>query len=208
MGAALTPVMKIFRHSGTWLRAERRCAWAQAAWLFAALACSASLLFAETKPSQYQIEATYLYNFSRFVSWPAQAAAAKTGSFGICVLGDDPFGKSLDSILSGENVGGKTLVARRISKPQDASDCHILFVSLSEEPRLTNIIQTLDSESVLTVSDIPEFSERGGMIQFVMAGDRVRFEVNLKKASDAGLTLSADLLKVAVSVHRDAQPGA
>jgi hypothetical protein len=174
----------------------------------ATLACCPSLLYSQqSKPSQYQIEATYLYNFSRFVAWPQQASTAKGGAFGICVLGTDPFGPSLDTILSGENVGGRMLIARRISKAQDASGCQILFVAASEETRLGDILQALDDSSVLTVSDIPEFSKHGGMIQFVMAGDKVRFEVNLKKASDAGLTLSADLLKVAVAVRRDPQPG-
>ena len=200
--------MEIFREFGAGFRGSAgRQAHTPAARLLAVLMCSASLLFAQTKPSQYQIEATYLYNFSHFVSWPAQGAAAQSGAFGICVLGEDPFGTALDAILSGENVDGRVLVARRIAKAQQASDCHILFVSSSEEPRLNNILEMLDDSSILTVSDIPEFSRRGGMIQFVMAGDKVRFEVNLKKASDAGLTLSSDLLKVAVSVRRDAQPG-
>jgi hypothetical protein len=176
--------------------------------LLAAFACSSSPLHSQQpKPSQYQIEATYLFNFSRFVAWPSQVPAQKGGPFGICVLGADPFGPALDAMLSGESVGGKTLVARRIAKAQEAADCRILFVATSEEARLKDILTTLDDASVLTVSDIPEFSKRGGMIEFVMNGDRVRFAVNLKRASDAGLTLSADLLKVAVAVHRDSQPG-
>ncbi len=68
-------------------------------------------------------------------------------------------------------------------------------------------MRSLDKAGVLTVSDIPQFSQRGGMIQFVVVGNKVRFEVNLTSAQDAGLTLSSDLLKVAVAVRKSPQPG-
>ena len=90
----------------------------------------------QTKASESAVKATYLYNFSRFVQWPADAAPAKGDSFSICVLGEDPFGPVLDTILSGETVSGKTVVAKRVAKPQDALDCRVLYISASEESRL------------------------------------------------------------------------
>jgi YfiR/HmsC-like len=154
-----------------------------------------------SKPDEYQIKAVYLYNFSRFVVWPRQIVMSRNDSFAICVLGRDPFGPALDKTLVGENVEGKNLVARRLAKPEEAGACQILFVSVSEEDRLKEILAVLDKTSVLTVSDIPRFSQRGGMIQFVLEGDKVRFEVNLTNATQNGLTLSSDLLKVAVAVR-------
>ncbi len=138
---------------------------------------------------------------------PQDAAAAKGESFSICVFGQDPFGPVLDTTLSGESINGKAVVAKRVSKPQDALDCRILYISESEESRLKEIIAGLDKAGVLTVSDIPQFSQRGGMIQFVVVGNKIRFEVNLTSAQDAGLTLSSDLLKVAVAVRKSPQPG-
>ena len=172
------------------------------AW-FAAFAFLCAAVYGNSAPSAYQIEAVYLLNFTKFVSWPAQPPQSKDQRFGICVLGTDPFGPALDSTLSGENLHGATLVARRISTPQDIAGCQILFVSSSEESRLKQIFVALDRANVLTVSDIPHFSQRGGMIQFVLAGGKVRFEVNVKNAADAGLTFSSDLLEVAVAVRRD-----
>jgi len=169
----------------------------------AAFLCFSWMLYGQqSTANEYQIKATYLYDFSRFVEWPAQPATGNQ-PFGICVLGTDPFGQALDAVLSGERVGARDLVARRISNPQEAGGCQILFVSASEQKRLKDILTALNNSSVLTVSDIPAFSEHGGMIGFVVDSGKVRFEVNLKRASDAGLTLSADLLKVAVSVRRD-----
>jgi len=168
---------------------------------------SRNLSAQQTKASESAVKATYLYNFSRFVQWPADAAPAKGDSFSICVLGEDPFGPVLDTILSGETVSGKTVVAKRVAKPQDALDCRVLYISASEESRLKDVLAGVDKAGVLTVSDIPQFSQRGGMIQFVLIGNKLRFEVNLTNAQAAGLVLSSDLLKVAVAVRKSPQPG-
>jgi len=132
---------------------------------------------------------------------------AKSDSFPICVLGQDPFGPALDTIVAGETIGGKAVLAKRVLKPQDAVSCRVLYISSSEETRLREVLAGLDKAAVLTVSDIPQFSQRGGMIQFVQESNKIRFEVNLASAEDAGLTLSSELLKVAVLVRKNSQPG-
>jgi hypothetical protein len=119
------------------------------------------------------------------------------------VIGQDPFGRTLDSTLAGELIDQKKVVAKRISRPQEAATCQVLFISLSEDARLKDILPLLDKLSVLTVSDIPRFSERGGMIQFVLEKDKIRFEVNLTNAERAGLSLSSELLKVAMAVKKN-----
>jgi hypothetical protein len=166
-----------------------------------------SLYAQHSKPKEYEVKAAYLFNFGRFVEWPTKIAATKGDTFAICVLGQDPFGAALDATIAGETIAGKNVVARRILKPQDALNCRVLFVSSSEESRLKDILPVLHDASILTVSDIPQFTRRGGMIQFTLEGSRVRFEVNLTPAQEAGLTLSSELLKVAVAVIRNSQPG-
>ena len=155
------------------------------------------------RPTDYQVKATYLYNFGRFVEWPGKAAAAQGGSFTVCVLGQDPFGPSLDATLAGETIGGKTIVAKRVSSAEESGNCQILFLSLTDDSRLSKTIAELDTKAVLTVSDMPQFVKRGGMIQFVLEGKKVRFEVNLTATQHAGLTLSSELLKVATAVRKD-----
>ena len=170
------------------------------------LAVCCAILHAQGRPNEYQVKAVYLYNFTRFVEWPAADAGAE-GPFAICVLGDDPFGTALDSTVAGETVRGRNVVARRVGKAEDARICRILYVSSSEDGKWKEILTALGKSSVLTVSDMPKFSERGGMIEFVAKGDKVRFEVNLTNTTEAGLTLSSDLLKVAVGVKGNAHPG-
>jgi hypothetical protein len=166
--------------------------------------CGGAVLPAQqpSKPSEYQVKAAYLYNFGKFVDWSATNATDKDDSFSICVLGQDPFGAALDATLAGQTVGGHKAIAKRISGPDDAVACRILFISSSEDNRLKDILPVLNRLGILTVSDIPQFSQRGGMIQFVTAENRIRFEVNLKAVEDAGLTLSSELLKVAVTVRK------
>ena len=95
------------------------------------------------------------------------------------------------------------MVARRISGTQEGADCQILFISSSEVSRLDKILEALEKNTVLTVSDIPQFLQHRGMIRFVPEGNRIHFEVNLTATQRAGLTLSSDLLKVATAVRRD-----
>jgi len=152
-----------------------------------------------SKPSEYEVKATYLYKFGRFVEWPAKV---ESDSFSICVLGQDPFGSALNAIIANETIGGKSVVAKRIPAPQEAVSCRVLFIGSSENSHLKQILTTLRDASVLTVSDLPEFTQRGGMVQFIAEGDRVRVEVNLATAEHAGLTLSSELLKVAINVRR------
>lgn len=161
----------------------------------------AGLQAQDAKPTEYQVKAVYLYNFGRFVAWPMRAATAGE-RFTVCVLGQDPFGAVLDSIVAGETIDRATVAVQRISSRQEAAGCRVLFISSSENNGLKETLHALDRQSVLTVSDMPEFARRGGMIQFLLDGSRVRFEVNLAAAERAGLNLSSEVLRLATSVRR------
>jgi hypothetical protein len=154
----------------------------------------------ETKPTQYEVEAAYLFNFGKFVGWPSGTQA--DSPFVICVLGQDPFGPVLDHTIAGETLRGRPVQDKRIARPQDATGCSILYISSSESGRLSKILPAMQEAPVLTVSDIPDFVQQGGMIQFVLRDGRVRFEVNLAPAQSNGLSMSSELLKVAVQVVR------
>ena len=160
----------------------------------------------QSSPTENEVKSAYLYNFGKFVEWPAKATSVGE-FFPICALGDDNFGSTLETIIAGESINGKKVLVKRVAKPQDAVSCRILFISSSEQNQLKEILAALDNTSVLTVSDMPQFTRRGGMIQFVVEANKVRFEVNLTSAERAGLTLSSQLLKVAINVKRSAQSG-
>lgn len=154
----------------------------------------------QTRPTESQVKAAYLFNFGKFVRWPVLANSVD--SLQICVLGKNSFGTVLDSTIKGEAISGKPVTARNIPSMHEAEGCHILFVSMSEETRLNTVLASARRLPVLTVSDIPHFAERGGMIGLVNEEDRIRFEVNITPIEDAGLTVSSELLKVALRVIR------
>jgi hypothetical protein len=181
---------------GCLLRPRRRAFTARIVLVLAGCACLASSSRAQQpKAEEYQVKAVYLYNFGRFIEWPA---SAKTGdSFPICVLGRDPFGAALDTTVAGTSIEQQKIVARRIARAREAADCRILFISSSEASRVKEIVASLDKSPALTVSDAP------GFIEFVRKENKVRFEVNLSATERAGLTLSSQLLKVATAIKKD-----
>ena len=170
------------------------------------------------KPTEYQVKATYLSNFGKFAEWPgvqpgvqpgAQPGAqdqpgVPTDSFNICVLGTDPFGSALTRAVTGESINRVPMAAKHISKVQDAvAGCRILFIAASEDDKLKTILAALGNASVLTVGESADFAKRGGMIQFVLDNNHIRFEVNLAAVQRARLTLSSELTKLATVVRRD-----
>ena len=165
-------------------------------------ACALPSLAQEPKPTDYQVKAVYLTKFGKFIEWPSSVRTGSDDKFNVCVLGQDPFGAALDNAVQGEFIGRTPLQARRISKVDEASACRVLFLPSSEDSQIKATLAALGSSSVLTVSDAPDFVRRGGMIQFVIDANRVHFEINLAAARRAGLTLSSDLLKLAVAIRR------
>ena len=187
------------RHA--WRRLSRHTHFAAVAFAVT-LVGTCNLSAQPTKITEYKVKAAYLANFGRFTEWPGTDSVNKSESFNICVLGQDPFGADLDSAVAGETIGGAHMLAKRISRPQDAADCRILFISSSEANQWKEILGALRTLRVLTVSDMPQFNRRGGIIQFLLDGNRVRFDINLAATERAGLNLSSELLKLAVTVSR------
>jgi len=166
-----------------------------------ALIAIAALAFAiapvAAPPTEYQVKAVFLFNFSQFVDWPHTAFETPDAPLVIGVLGRDPFGAQLDEVVKGESVKGHPLQVRRFATVEELNGCHILFVSASEQRRLDEILQRVKGRSVLTVADKGDFAQRGGMILFVTERERVRMRINLEAAEAAGLTLSSKLLRPA-----------
>jgi hypothetical protein len=103
----------------------------------------------------------------------------------------------LDETVRGERVGDRPLVVRRYRRVADVTEAHILFVGRSEEETLPAILTELRNRQILTVGEVERFAQRGGMIGFVSAGNRIRLNVNLSASEDSELTISSRLLRAA-----------
>lgn len=164
------------------------------AFVFAAALRAAS---SATEAKEYQIKAVFLFNFAQFVEWPPAAFPSPQAPLIIGILGDDPFGSYIDEAVRDEKVNNRPLEIRRFARIEDLTDCHILFICKSESGRLDRILDRLNGKSVLTVSDMDEFSKAGVMIRFVMESSKVRLKINIRAAKQAHLTISSKLLRPA-----------
>ena len=147
--------------------------------------------------TQPEVEAVFLFNFAQFVAWPTATFSDGQTPLVIGILGKDPFGAILDQVVQGEKVKGRPIEVRRFSRVQDVDRCQILFISQSENDRLTQDCAALKSRPILTVSDIKDFARRGGMIEFVEDKERIRFRIALQRARSESLEISAKLLRPA-----------
>lgn len=158
--------------------------------------------------NEYDVKAAYLANLGRFVIWPTKGKNDPAPSFPICILGVDPFGRTLDRAVDGQQIDGGPVIARRISMPEQAAGCRVLFIGESESDSLDAALAALSHVPILTVSDMPRFIERGGMVGFVVEDSRVRFQVNLDAVKAAGFALSSQLIKLATLVKTNGASGA
>ncbi len=156
---------------------------------------------------EYEVKAAFLYNFAKFIAWPDSSFADPRAPFAICVLGTDPFGRTLDGALEGKTIGRHPVTLARLEDATQARRCQMVFVSSSESRRLREIEDRLRGASVLLVGEFAGFADAGGALQFIIEDNRVRFLINTDAAQRAGLRLSSKLLSVATVVHDSARNG-
>jgi hypothetical protein len=170
------------------------CATACAALVAVGLAAEA--LAQSERFREAEVKAAYLYKFAYFVDWPEGSFANARTPITIGVLGQDPFGATLDKLVEGVIVQGRSFQVRRFPQLGALGPCHILFVAASERERWGAIQENLKSAPVLTVADFSGFAQRGGIINFVIEGQAVRFQINQRAAERVGLKIRALLLKL------------
>jgi hypothetical protein len=166
----------------------------------ASYAKSPALLAQESTKLEYQVKAAFLLNFAKFVEWPSRAFVLPTDPIVICVVGRDPFGSSLNRIVSGERIQSRDVSTRYLPVDGSLSSCHILYISSAEQKRYMEILKMVRDSSVLTVGEVPGFSDHGGMIEFVIDQEKLQFFINSAAVDTAGLKVSSRLLRVARQV--------
>ncbi len=170
--------------------------------LFSSALAVTALLAATASPAQpsleYAVKAAYLVKFAPFIDWPDSAFAGPTAPLTICVLGSDPFGLLLDKALGGQKDGEHPLSARRITAPDAAAGCQILFTrdAALAEPAL----EAVKDQPVVTVTD--SGLKAHGVISFVVIDNHVRFDIDEAAAGTVGLAISSKLLGLAHAVHQ------
>ena len=145
---------------------------------------------------EYAVKAAFLFNFAKFVEWPAESFAGPASPIVLFVFGVDPFGDALKS-LKGKTANGRPIVVRYAANLGEVERCHILFVSATEKANLPNILLNTKGWSILTVGDMHGFAQDGGVINMVKEEGRVGIEINMEAAHRSRLKISSKLLALA-----------
>ncbi|MGH9423349.1 MAG: YfiR family protein, partial [Thermoanaerobaculia bacterium] len=162
------------------------------------LAITALICVGEASVSEYQVKAAFIFKFANYIRWPERSGSNEQTPFIIGVLGKDPFGRELDVVVKDQSVHGRTIVVRRLTQPQHALVCDVLFISSSERGALKEILAAVRGAPVLTIGDMDQFAELGGMINLVTSEDRhIRFDINKGAVDRAGLKAGSQLLGLA-----------
>lgn len=147
-----------------------------------------------------KIKAGYLFNFAKFVEWPASDPKSTTDTIVIGIIGADPLGDYLDEAVQGKDIEGKSVTVKRFEAVEEITACHILFISASHRGNADEILESMRETSTLLVGANEDLFERGCHLSFVIKENKVKFKVNKSAAERVGLKLSSKILRVADEV--------
>lgn len=170
--------------------------------LLCAFCCIASLMVPAASADtgkEYYVKAAFLFNFAKFVDWPQQQLDGEV--LRVCIAGENPFGDAIH-ILEKERANNRQLIVIENPTASEREHCNILFISASQAKAVPALLKSLHGKPVLTVSEIPEFIDHGGMVGFVMRDGRVKLEMHYTAAAEAGLDIDPTLFEVAIRVLR------
>jgi hypothetical protein len=163
--------------------------------------CCIALFFtpataADGNSLEYAVKAAYLYKFGIYVEWPPDSFASPASALNLCIVGEDPFGTTLDTAVKDQIIHGRSITIRRMKAGEREHGCHILYLGTGDALRAAQEMDAVRGRGVLTVSDIPGV----GIINFVIKDKRVRFDINEDAAAQSGLGISSKLLDLALNV--------
>lgn len=146
---------------------------------------------------EYDLKATFLFHFTHFVEWPAEAFASADAPFRLCVMAPDPFGDALREVVAGERAAGRELVVKTVATTDDAKGCQIVFLPDERDSALVRDLPGTREGFVLTVGERDDFLDRGGMVRFGLRQGKIRLEVSRRALGHSQLRMSSKLLAVA-----------
>lgn len=157
-----------------------------------------------TLPSKAQYSETHIkigliVHFISHTTFPPEAFKSPKEMIQIGILGDDPFGDELESFLAHYKINGRGLRVRRKKNASDLWGCQVIYISKSEQDKLSDILDYFRRYPTLTIGDnLKGFIEQCGIINFVTVDKKsYRFELNIEAAQKSNLGLNVGLFKLA-----------
>jgi uncharacterized protein DUF4154 len=146
---------------------------------------------------EYDVKAAFIYNFTKFITWPAKSFVSDEAPFVVGIFGENPFGDALN-LLKDKTVKGHPIEIRFVNNLNEAPATHVLFICASEKDKIQKICNSTNAP-VLTIGDAEGFCDVGGIIHLTTVDNKIRFKINQKAARRAGLYISSHLLQLAIS---------
>lgn len=140
------------------------------------------------------LKAAFIYNFSLFTTWPQL-----NETINFCVISDNAKFDALNQ-YEGRKVSDATVHVKKIDSTEEAHTCEVLFIKLNNSTRANQLYDDLAGVPVLTVAEYNTFSQPAAIILFVQSDNRIAFEINHVVATEAKLSLSYKLLRLARKV--------
>ena len=159
----------------------------------------AFVLHAQTRRApEPEVKAGFLFNFAKLTEWPDDAFKSADAPFIIAVFGDDPVSEYLEAGGKNRTIHGRSIQITRYRRTTEVTNCHALFIALSEREKLSAILKTIHGRPILSISELDKFGNMGGIIRLLKDKDsRLRFEVERSNANKSRLKLSSQLLALA-----------
>ncbi len=155
---------------------------------------------------EYEVKLGFLYNFTQFVEWPAEAFPDPFAPLTVCVAGENPFEGALQESLRGRKAGNHPIQIKRLKPDENPRSCHIIFIRSGQNKAAGKILSSQNGSSVLSVGEVKGFAERGGIVNLILVENKLHFEINLDAAARTRLKISSKMLALARIVREQRSP--
>ncbi len=158
----------------------------------------ASSGFTQREAEESNLKAAYIYNFTRFIEWDDDVFP---NEFKIGVIGNSQINKPLEEIARVHTINNKKIKIQYFKTATEIEKCNILFISKDVKTPLTEFLMNGALKKTLIISEKDTYGLKGACINFVIVDNKLKFEINTKSIHDAGLKISAQLLKLAIIIE-------
>ncbi|MBI2423175.1 MAG: YfiR family protein [Candidatus Hydrogenedentes bacterium] len=184
-----------------WALGPRRDqAFRRIACLLLAVALSVPAVHGQRSASEEELKAAFIFRFLNFIEWPENTFEKEDDPIIVGLLGESPMEKELDKALSGKYVQERPLQLKLGATAEALKDCQVVFIAESASEELAAVLEQLKGAPIVTVSDLPDFARKGGMIQLFRADNKVRFDINMDSVKSAKIKISSRLIQLASSI--------
>jgi hypothetical protein len=176
---------------------RRRTTWVRTAAAIAALTLALGSWCGGDEPALARVEAAFVYNFTQFVEWPADAFASKDAPFVVAIVGEDPFAGALEQAMAGKVASGRPIVVKHYASAERIEGCQLLFVPEAQDDGVAAVLARANGRPILGVGQSDAFMRSGGAVRLLVEDGRMKFQIDPDVVDASNLKASAKLMKLA-----------